>query len=56
MYVFWKWFLTTVYGKTFEGENFCCFSLNGESLPMNYGYVDWQYKSTSMLAQNFSNK
>ena len=40
----------TVYGKTFKGENFCSFSLNHKCFPTNYGLVDWQCKSTSMLA------
>ena len=38
----------------FEGDNFCGFSLNRESFPMNYGFVDLQYKPTSMLPQKFS--
>ena len=43
----------------FEGENFhvfCSFSLNRECFPTNYGLVDWQCKSTSMLLQKFSNE
>ena len=43
-----------VYNKTFEGGNFCDFSLNRECFPTNYGLVDWQCKSTSMLARKFS--
>ena len=36
----------TIYGKTFEGENFCSFCrflLNRESFPTNYGLVNWQH-------------
>ena len=46
----------TVYSKTFEERNFhsfCGFSLNRECFPTNYGLVDWQCKSTSMLARKF---
>ena len=42
----------TIYGKVLDWENFhglCRFSLNLESFLTNYGFVDWQYKSTSML-------
>ena len=41
----------------FEEENFrgfCGYSLNHKCFAMNYGLVDWQCKSTSMLAQKFS--
>ena len=44
---------STVHGKTFEGENFHGFhgfSLICECFPMNHGLVDWQCKSTGMLA------
>ena len=37
-------------------ENFCGFhgfSLNCESFCTNYGLVDWQFKSTSMIAWKF---
>ena len=40
-------------GKTFEREKFCCFR---ESFPTNYGLVDWQYKSTSMLTRKLSSE
>ena len=43
--------MSTVNGKTFEGENFRGFrdfSLNCKCFPMNYGLVNWQCKSTSM--------
>ena len=43
----------------FEGENFCGFhgfSLNRKFFPTNYGLVNWQCKSTSMLLQKFSRK
>ena len=33
----------TIYKKMSVGENFCSFSLNHESFPMNYGLVDQQY-------------
>ena len=42
----------TIYGKTFEVKNFRGFhgfSLNCECFPTNYGLVDCQFKSTSML-------
>ena len=48
----------TVYGKMFKVENFHGFrgfSLNCECFPMNYGLVDWQCKSTSMLPQANNN-
>ena len=35
-------------GKNFHG--FRGFSLNRKCFPMKYGLVDWQCKSTSMLA------
>ena len=38
----------------YEGGNFCRFSLNRGCIPTNYGLVDWQCKSTSMLPQKFS--
>ena len=40
----------------FEGGNFHSFSLNRECFTTNYGPVDWQCKSTSMLAQKFFRK
>ena len=46
-------------GQNIRGENFCAFnsfSFSGECFPMNYGLVDWQYKSTSMLSQKSSSK
>ena len=46
-----------IHGKTFEEDNFYGFrglSLNRKCFPMNYGLVDWQCKSTSMLPQKFS--
>ena len=48
----------TIYGKTFKGGNFHGFSLNRECFPTiaNYGLVNWQCKSTSMLEQKFSYK
>ena len=48
---------TTVYNKTFEGHNFHGFHsspLNRESFPTNYGIVNQQHKSTSILPQKFS--
>ena len=48
-----------IYGKMLQGENlcdFCGFSLNRECFPTNYGLVDWQCKSTSMLPQKFSHE
>ena len=45
-----------VYSKTFEEENLCGFrgfSLNRKSFPTNYGLVNWQYNSTSMLPKVF---
>lgn len=32
------------------------FSFNHETFPMNYGLIDWWYKSTSMLPWMFSSK
>ena len=60
-YIVVKTMMNTVYSydKTLEGGNirgFRGFSLNRECFPMNYGLVDWQCKSTSMLPLKFSRK
>ena len=49
----------TVYSNMFEGQNFRgfrAFSFNRKCFPTNYGFVDRQCKSTSMLLQKFSSE
>ena len=57
IYVYTRLSILPYTAKMFEGENFRSFhgfSLNRKCFPMNYGLVNWQCKSTSMLVRKFS--
>ena len=50
-----RWILYCI-RQNVRGVKLSWFSLNHESFPTNYGLVNWQYKSTSMLPQKFYSK
>ena len=39
--------------QKFQGGTFNSFSLNHKLFPVNYGFINCQYKSTSMLHKGF---
>ena len=49
VFTMYTYMCISVYSNTFGGTTFHSFSRNCNSFPMNYGLVNRQYKSTSML-------